>query len=181
MAISTINLPAPVGTSKTQSGSFTTDAAGDLVVALTATAAVNAPTLSIATTAGFLGGDIITVPGAWFSGGDLNTPVLGVALQAGGTLTIANPAIVTGVASGTLISKWNQLQVAGQPKHVRVTRRDNGDYYDWVVGMEPDSANTSIGGTVALLAKVMRCQPGAVHFAPGMLAASQIYDVAIEY
>ena len=181
MAISSINLPAPSGTAKTQSGSFTTDAAGDLTAALTAGAGVNETILRIATTAGFLGGDIITVPGAWFSAGDLNTPVLGVALQSGGQLTISNPAIVTGVASGTPISKWNQLPVAGQPKHVRATRRDNGDFFDWVAGMEPFSANTSIGGVTALLAKVMLCQPGAIHFAPGMLAASQTYDIVIDY
>lgn len=180
MAISTINLPAPIGTSKTQSGTFTTDATGDLTAALTAGAGVNAAILNIATTAGFQGGDIITVPGAWFSAGDLNTPVLGVALQGNGQLTISNPAIVTGVAIGTVISKWNQLPVAGQPKHVRITR-GNGDYYDWVVGMEPNSATTSIGGTVTTQPKVMLCQAGAVHFAPGMLAASETYTALIEF
>lgn len=180
MAIVTINLPAPVGTSKVQSGSFTTDAVADLTAALTSGAAVNATELVIATTAGFLGGDIITVPGAGFAGVDQNMPVLGVALQAGGRLTIPNPGIVTGVASGTVIAKWNQLPVAGQPKHVRITR-GNGDYYDWVVGMEPNSATTSIGGTVTTQAKVMLCQAGAVHFAPGMLAASETYTALIEF
>lgn len=178
MAISSINLTAPVGTSKVQSGTFTTDAAGDLTAALTAGVGVNGAILSVATTAGFLGGDLVTIPGAWFSAGDLITPVLGVALQAGGQLTIPNPAVVTGVASGTVISKWNQIPLAGQPKHVRLTL-PNGDWYDWVFGMEPYSANPSSGG--AALPRVMLCQAGAVHVAPGILAPSSTFSLLAEF
>ena len=116
MAISTINLPLPVGTANSQNGSFVTDATGDLTAALTAGAGVNASTLTVASTAGFIGGDFITVPGAGYQGVDQHMALLGASLQAAGQLTVFNPGIVTAVASGTVISKWNRLTCNGQPK-----------------------------------------------------------------
>ena len=181
MAISAINLPAPAPLAKTQSGTITTDAAGAATAATTSNTGVNATVIVIGSTAGYTGADVITVPGAGPSGADKELLVSGASLQGAGQLTIPNPGIVTSVATGAIISRWDRLDIAGRPRHVRATRRDNGDFIDWVAGMEPYSANVSTGGAVTLMARVMLCQAGAVHFAPGVLAASQLYDILVEF
>lgn len=181
MAISNVNLPWPVGTDKSQTGTFTTDAAGIFSMPLTAGAGANAPKLVVASTAGFIGGELITLPGAGFSGADQVLTILGASLLAGGELTIHNPGVVTGVASGTILSRWDRITVAGQPKRVKLTRA-NGDTAEWLAGMEPGSASVIIGGAAAVVqARYMYVQAGAVHFAPGILNPSETYTLLVEF
>ena len=187
MPIASINIPALVGKATSVAGSFVTDANPELstVTTLDANSGSNQTSLTVTTTAGFeSAADLLTLAGAGLSGADATIQVtaLGVSGANSATkITIPGFAIRTSVVAGAAVTRWNRIGITARPKHVRVTRRDNGDYYDWTDGMEPYSANTSIGGVTALQAKVMLCQPGAIHFAPGMLAASQTYEIVIDY
>lgn len=181
MAISSVTLPWPVGTSKSQTGTFTTDASGTFTMALTAGVGANATKLIVASTAGFLGGELITLPGGGFNGDNQIITILGASLLAGGELTIHQPAVVTGVPSGTVISRWDRIAVAGQPKRVKLTSA-NGDTAEWIAGMEPGGANViTSGGAPVLQLKYMYVQAGAVHFAPGILAISTTYTILVEF
>ena len=150
-------------------------------MALTANANVNTGILTVATTAGFSGGEVVTLPGAGFSGGEQHLLILGASLLAGGQLTIPNPGVVTGVSSGTVFSRWDRIAVAGQPKRVLITH-PNGDTAEWIAGMEPYSANViTSGGAPVLQSKYLYAQAGAVHFAPGILAISTTYTILVEF
>lgn len=178
MSISSVNLPALVGTSLQHTGSFTTDANPAVTTTTTASVGANGTVMAVASTAQFSNGsDIITVPGAGLAGATSNIQVIGVDLQALNQLSLYNTSVQATVASGTTITRWERLDIAALPKHVRVTRQSNGDYYDWVAGMEPYSANSGSG----LLTGVMLVQSNVIHFAPGLLAASETYTVLVEY
>lgn len=185
MPIATINIPALVGRASQVMGSFVTDANPDVSTVTTADASANQTALTVTSTVGFeSAADLLTLAGAGLSGTDaiIQVAALGVSgVNAATRFTIPQFCIRTTVVAGAAVTRWNRIGITARPRHVRVTRRDNGDYFDWTDGMEPFSANTSIGGVTALLAKVMLCQPGAIHFAPGMLAASQTYDIVIDY
>lgn len=185
MPIASINIPTLVGKASQVVGSFTTDANPDVSTVTTADASANQTALTVTTTAGFeSASDLLTLAGAGLSGADATIQVtaLGVSgVNSATRFTIPQFCIRTTVVAGAAVTRWNRIGITARPRHVRVTRRDNGDYFDWTDGMEPFSANTSIGGVTALLAKVMLCQPGAIHFAPGMLAPSQNYDIVIDY
>ncbi|KQQ40460.1 hypothetical protein ASF61_06825 [Duganella sp. Leaf126] len=185
MPIATISISALVGKASSVSGSFTTDANPEVTTTTTADATANQTALTVVTTAGFeSAADYLTLAGAGLNGADANIQVtaLGVSgVNAATRVTIPGFAIKTTAPSGAAVARWNRIAITARPKHVRITRRDNGDYFDWTDGMEPVSANTSIGGVQSLQARVMLCQPGAIHIAPGILAASQTYDIVIDY
>lgn len=185
MPIATINIPALVGKAPQVVGSFVTDANPDVSTVTTADASANQTALTVTTTAGFeSASDLLTLVGAGLSGADATIQVtaLGVSgVNAATRMTIPGFQIKTTALAGAAVTRWNRINITARPRHVRVTRRDNGDWMDFTDGMEPYSANTSIGGVTALLTKVMLCQPGAIHFAPGMLAPSQTYDIVIDY
>ncbi|KQQ32000.1 hypothetical protein ASF61_16840 [Duganella sp. Leaf126] len=174
-----------VGKATSVAGSFTTDANPEVATTTTADATANQTALTVVSTAGFeSAADYLTLAGAGLNGADANIQVtaLGVSgVNAATRLTIPGFSIKTTAPSGAAVSRWNRIALTARPKHVRITRRDNGDWMDWTDGMEPFSANTSFGGVAALLAKAMLCQPGAIHIAPGILVASQTYDIVIDY
>lgn len=185
MPIATISIPALVGKAPSVTGSFVTDANPDVSTVTTLDASANQTSVTVVTTAGFeSASDLFTLVGAGLSGADATMQVtaLGVSgVNSATKMTVPGFQIKTTAPAGAIVTRWNRINISARPRHVRVTRRDNGDYYDWTEAMEPYSANTSIGGVVALLAKVMLCQPGAIHFAPGMLVPSTTYDILIEY
>lgn len=180
MAISSITLAALVGLATQQSGTFTTDAAGDLTKTTTANIGVNSSTMTLSDTTGFeSSAELVTIPGGGLSGVDVILPIL---LRASTTvLNIPNPGISTQVNSGAIITRWNRISITARPKHVRITQQDTGDYYDWVDGMEPYSANASIASVTSVVAKAMLCQSGAIHVGPGILVASKTYSILVEY
>lgn len=182
MPIASISLPRLVGTSLQQVGSFTTDSGPEFTTTTTSNLAVNATLVNVVDSSGLTSGaEIVTFPGGGISGADAYRPTTAVNQLGANQFNTPNPGISTAVPTGTTLTRWNRISAQGQPRHVRVTRRDNGDYYDWTEGMEPYSANSSIGGVVALLPTAMLCQLGAVHMAPGVLVAGQTYDIVIGY
>ncbi|MYN42734.1 hypothetical protein GTP55_25655 [Duganella sp. FT109W] len=181
MAIINLNLPALGATAMVQNGTFSTDTAADVSTTLSANAVASASTLSVASSAGFAtGAELVTIPGAGPAGATAFVALDGLNLFGANQLSCQNQSIVTGVASGTAVTMWGRIALKGTPKHVRLTQA-NGDWWDWVQGMEPYSVNSSVGGVTGLLTNKMLCCPGAVNFAPSFLAASTNYSILIEY
>lgn len=182
MSISTVNIPALSYTGTQQTGTFSTDAAGEQTATTSSDTVANAAVMNLVSSAIFAGGiDIMIVPGAGASGAAKPIQVTGWDLQAANQLTIPNPGIQTLVPAGTVVTRCNRIGIGARPKHVRITRQDTGDYYDWTEGMEPWSANATIGGSTSLVALAMLCQTGAIHIAPGILVASKTYSILVEY
>lgn len=166
---------------KTQIGNFTTDGAGSVSNTTNGSTPANSVTMNLTSSAAFNDAGVVTVPTAGAAAATAYLLFCGNQVLSSNQLSMYNPGIQSAVASGTTVTQWDRVQYSGRPTRIRITRRDNGDWYEWVEGMEPYSIKQSIAGVFSVNTLGALVTVDAIHFAPGLLAASVTYDIEITY
>lgn len=179
MAIIITNNPAITLAFGTASATiaFTTDATP--AIQTTVTGAKDGSSITVASSAGIVAGDLLATEGAAF---DAASPYISTVNSVSGTnVTVSFPSLRAAV-SGAVCNRLERVETRFKAKKLVLTNLTNGDTYTWQVGMAIGSATKVSGGvTTTVNNNTMVNRSNCIGIHPNILPPSSSFTLSCDY
>lgn len=180
MAITNLSNPAAIAEARFRKTliSFTTDAAAAITTTATSSAGGNG--ITVASAAGLLAGDAITI-----ENGD--TAGTGPWMQQINTISALNlavdlPSVRTAVTSQTL-TRWERFETFLQPAKIVLRNKGTQEEYVWDKTMGKGTARyiAASGAKSTLALNAIRCMTTCFAIHPNLLPISSTFEIELEF